>query len=363
MISYKIRSVALLQIVNDVKNGRLIPDAYFQRNIVWRDIHRKDFIETILLGFPFPQMFFSRGKIDLAKMETVSCIVDGQQRTDTIVKFVNSEFSVNNRFFRDFSEDEQEAFLNYEVGIVVLDLENDDPKIKEIFQRLNRTSNSLTSIEKLASEFAPTEYMFVARLLANDVDFTNQNQLFTDEEDWRNDPDIPENLYQWAKAQNTSNFESLINRLGVFTEREITRKVHLMYILNIMSTVIGGFFNRNEQTISLLEDYKEDFPAKDIVYEKLIDTFRIIQNLDISSSTFWSAKANFFSLCVAIANKVIADYSIDLGATRNSILIFSEKAPDDYLLAAREGVNNRKERVLRDGYISNLIVISSEKNS
>ncbi len=357
MISYKIRSVALLQIVNDVKNGRLVPDAYFQRNIVWRDIHRKDFIETILLGFPFPQMFFSRGKIDLTKMETVSCIVDGQQRTDTIVKFVNSEFSVNNRFFRDFTEDDQEAFLNYEVGIVVLDLENDDPKIKEIFQRLNRTSNSLTSIEKLASEFAPTEYMFVARLLANDVDFTSQNQLFNDEEDWRNDPDIPENLYQWAKEKDASSFEELSNNFGVFTEREITRKVHLMYILNIMSTVIGGFFNRNEQTISLLEDYKEDFPTKDLIYEKLIETFKTIQNLSIGKSSFWSAKANFFSLCVAIANKVVNGTPIDIDKTKNSILTFSQSAPEDYLLAAREGVNNRKERVLRDNYVGQLIHI------
>lgn len=357
MITYKIRSVALLQIVNDVKNGRLIPDAYFQRNIVWRDIHRKDFIETILLGFPFPQMFFSRGKIDLSKMETVSCIVDGQQRTDTIVRFVNSEFSVSNRFFRDFAEDEKEAFLNYEVGIVVLDLENDDPKIKEIFQRLNRTSNSLTSIEKLASEFAATEYMFVARLLANDVDFTNQNQLFTDEEDWRKDPDVPENLYLWAKEQSVSNFENLSNRLGVFTEREITRKVHIMYILNIMSTVIGGFFNRNEQTISLLEDYKDDFSDKDLIYEKLINTFKVIDSLQIINSNFWSAKSNFFSLCVGIANKVVENAEINVTVTRENLLSFAEAAPDDYLLAAREGVNNRKERVLRDQYVSPLICV------
>lgn len=66
-IRYQIRSLALLSIVNEIKAKRLVPDAYFQRNLVWRDVHKRDFIETILLGYPFPQIFFSRGKIDVKK--------------------------------------------------------------------------------------------------------------------------------------------------------------------------------------------------------------------------------------------------------------------------------------------------------
>lgn len=358
MISYKIRSIALLNVVNDVKNGRLVPDAYFQRNLVWREIHKKDFIETILLGFPFPQMFFSRGKIDLNKMDTVSCIVDGQQRTSTIVSFVNNEFSVNNKYFRDFSESEKSEFLKYEIGIVELDLENDDPKIKEIFQRLNRTSNSLTSIEKLASEFAPTEYMFTARLLANDVDLIMQNQLFEEgEDDWRNDPNIPQELVTWAKAQETSIFETVCSQLNIFSEREITRKVHLMYVLNIMSTIIGGFFNRNEKTISLLEDYKENFPDKNTVYNQVMKTFKTIDQLNLNDLSFWKAKANFFSLCVAIAEKISLGQEIDIDFTKQNLINFSQSIPESYALAAREGVNNRKERIHRNDFVSNLIVV------
>lgn len=360
MISYKIRSVALLNVINDVKNERLIPDAYFQRNLVWRDIHKKDFIETILLGYPFPQMFFSRGKIDLNKMDTVSCIVDGQQRTSTIVSFVNNEFSVSNKYFRDLSEDEKSEFLKYEIGIVELDLENDDPKIKEIFQRLNRTSNSLTSIEKLASEFAPTEYMFTARLLANDVDLVRQNQLFEEgDEDWRNDPNVPADLIGWAKLQKPSNFESICRQLPIFTERETARKVHLMYVLNIMSTIVGGFFNRNEKTTSLLEDYKEEFPEKDKIYNQIIKAFETIEQLNLDELDFWTAKANFFSLSVAITQKISLDQEIDINKTIFELKKFSSQVPEDYALAAREGVNNRKERILRNSYVEKLVIIVS----
>lgn len=57
MIEYRVRSISLLNLVNDIRQGRLIPDAYFQRNLVWREVHKRDFIETILKGYPFPQIF------------------------------------------------------------------------------------------------------------------------------------------------------------------------------------------------------------------------------------------------------------------------------------------------------------------
>lgn len=355
MIRYQIRSIALLNIVNDVKAERLIPDAYFQRNLVWRDIHKKDFIETILNGFPFPQMFFSRGKIDVNKMQSLACIVDGQQRTTAIVDFVDNKFAVNGRYFRDLSEAEKGDFLKYEVGVVELDLENDDPKIIEIFKRLNRTSNSLTVIEKLASEFAPTEYMFTARLLANDVDIHNEDKENDEEEDWRSDPNVPQELLDWAQSKVASTFAKICDGLGVFSEREIARKVHLMYVLNIMSTIIAGFFNRNEKTTSLLEDLKYNFAQKDNIYDIVLRSFKFIDELGLEKGSFWTAKANFFSLAVAIARKIESNQDLPIDQIRDTLFSFAANPPDEYLLAAREGVNNRKERQLRNSYLVKLL--------
>lgn len=113
MVNYKVRGVSLLNLVNDVKNGRLIPDAYFQRNLVWRESHKKDFIKTIILGYPFPQMFISKGKVNVETMSTVSCIVDGQQRTDAIVNFIAGAFDVDGRKFNNLSEDEKMRSLHF----------------------------------------------------------------------------------------------------------------------------------------------------------------------------------------------------------------------------------------------------------
>jgi hypothetical protein len=355
MIKYTIRSMALLNIVNDVKAGRLIPDAYFQRNLVWREVHKKDFIETILQGYPFPQMFFSRGKIDIERMTSTSCIVDGQQRTNAIIEFVDNEFAVDGRHFKDLDDSEKSAFLKYEIAIVELDLDNDSPHVLEIFKRLNRTANSLTTIEKLASEYAPTQYMYVARLLANDTDPSDIQADIEEEEDWRIDPNLPQELVQWAKTKTPSLFGEISSKLNVFSEREIARKVHLMYMLNIMSTILGGFFNRNEKTSSLLEDYKDNFAKKDFTYDLVHRSLIVVNDLRLESNTFWSAKANFFSLVVAIAKRLETEQNIDSTATRDVLIVFAANPDENYALAAREGVNNNKERLLRHQLVATLL--------
>ena len=149
MIRYQVRSKELIDLVNEIKSRRLILSPYFQRNLVWRNVHKIDFIKTILMGLPFPQIFIAKGTIDLESMTTTSCIVDGQQRMSSIVDFTSNKLKVDSKYFKDFSPEIQEEVLKYQVPIIDLDLKNDAPEVKEIFQRLNRTFYSLNSIEKL----------------------------------------------------------------------------------------------------------------------------------------------------------------------------------------------------------------------
>jgi len=187
MIKYHVRSRDLITIVNEISAGRLILDAYFQRNLVWREVHKQDFIKTIMLGYPCPQIFISRGEIDVERMETTSCVVDGQQRLDAIRAYIRGDFSVDGRTYQQLSSDEKAGFLKYELAVIELDLGNNDPRVKDIFQRLNRTANSLTAIEKLASQYAPSQYMLVASHLAGELEIDP-----SDDEDtgFRIDPEI-----------------------------------------------------------------------------------------------------------------------------------------------------------------------------
>lgn len=351
MIDYRVRSVSLLNLVNDVKKGRLIPDAYFQRNLVWRELHNKDFIKTILLGYPFPQIFISKGKIDVASMSTISCIVDGQQRTNAIIKFIDNHYEVDGRYYHNLSEEEKSNFLKYEVAVIELDLENDDPKVQEIFQRINRTSNSLSIIEKMASEYSTAEYMLVAKLLANEIEL----DFDATQEDLREDPNIPREFFTWAKKQKVGKFQSLMTEKGIFTTRDIARKVHLMHILNMMSTVLTDFFNRNEKTTSLLNDYGIDFYDKNEVIYKFERTAEVILKLKIKQKSIWYNKSNSFSLIIGIAKLGDEIDNLNLERLKAELEQFEQDIPGDFKLASTEGVNNKKEREIRNSYIVQIL--------
>lgn len=351
MIEYRVRSASLLNLVNDIKSGRLIPDAYFQRNLVWREIHKRDFIETILLGFPFPQIFISKGKINVETMSTVSCIVDGQQRCNAIAGFINGEFEVGGRKYNELTDQEKSEFLKYEIAVIELDLENNDPKVQEIFQRINRTSNSLTYIEKLASQYSTSEYMLAAKLLSDQIDLTRSQ-----DDDLREDPNIPEEFFAWARKKSVKNFSKLLNDKGVFNTHEVARKANLMHTLNLMTTILGGFFNRNDKSTEQLENYALSFPNKDQVIEDLENAAEFVVKMGFKGKSYWLNKANVFSLLVAADSLIKQGLKLDPAICKNSLDEFEKNLTEEYKLAATEAVNSTRARQLRHKYLTDILL-------
>lgn len=350
MIKYQVRSRDLVGVYQEIKSGRLIPDAYFQRNLVWRDAHKSDFIKTILLGFPFPQIFISKGKIDIAAMQTTSCIVDGQQRMNAIREFIEGVFSVDERRYNDLSDNEKSDFLKYEIAVIELDIENTDPDIKEIFKRINRTANALTNIEKLASEYAGSEFMFTCRVLADDIELDS-----TVDDDYKIDPAITSDMIDWAKSLHIPKVKNIFLGGSIFSPHEVRRKAHLQYLLNIVTTVLGGYYNRNAKVNDLLNDYASEFPVKDHVIKTIEIVSECFIKLKLPMKSIWKNKANFFSLFVEMY--LICEHaSLNVDATRAKLIEFEENQPDDFKKAGQEAANNKQQRELRGRYAKQLLV-------
>lgn len=358
MIPYQIRSSQLINIVRDIKSGSLITDAYFQRNLVWREIHKKELIKTILDGYPFPLIFISKGEIDVERMMSTSCIVDGQQRTNAIVAFIDNEFSVNNEYFRDFSEDRKSEFFKYEIPVCELDIKNTDERVLDIFQRINRTSDSLTSIEKKASAYGASYFMLVCQMLCQQIELSDLN-----DDDFKLDPNIPEDFIEWGRVfeNKCQNFKSLITDRRVFSSREIARKVNLQYTLNIVSTYLGGFYNRNDKIDEYLEIHLEDFDMKEIVVEKLDEAARFYLSLDLDDKSIWFNKANMFSLLIVFINYENLE-KLDKPLLEKRLRDFAGEGiyEDYYRIAAKEGTNNLKERKIRNEIILEHIIENIE---
>lgn len=368
-LRYQVRSREIVDLVAAMRNGRLIISPYFQRNLVWRDVHRRDFIDTILRGFPFPQIFLARGPINVETMESYTCVVDGQQRLNAIRGFVSDEFAVSGRRFSELRPKEKEEFLKYEVPIIDFDLDAGDPNLKEIFKRLNRTYYALTTIEKIATEFSASQFLLVARLLAGEIvsnpsalEIEMDEDFATDDEDmgankFLHDPGIEAESWAWLVERAGGSFARLVLERGIFSNYEAERKVPLMFTLNILGTLLGGYYNRNSRVKEYLERYNDEFPESDILISHLNVIADYVGELRIPAQSMWWNKANFFTLVIELeaANPRFPEAS----ALSAQLTAFEKKTPPDYALAAREAVNNKNQRALRGTHVKGMIKASS----
>ena len=72
-------------------------------------------------------------------------VIDGQQRTISISRFVEGDFAYKNRFFHNLQKDEHEQILNYKL-MVYLCSRTDSEKL-DWFETINITGEKLTAQE------------------------------------------------------------------------------------------------------------------------------------------------------------------------------------------------------------------------
>lgn len=367
-LRYQVRSREVVDLVSAMRSNRLTLSPYFQRNLVWRDTHKRDFIDTILKGFPFPQIFLARGPIDVETMASSQCVVDGQQRLNTIFDFIAGKIDINGKTFGDLEIREKEAFLKYEIAVIDFDLDAGDPRLKDVFHRLNRTYYSLSAIEKIASEYSASEFLLVARALCgeirpngevddevDDIDSTiTDAQIDPDiDNSFIRDPGIESATWDWLYQHSDGAYKNLIGEKNIFSNFEFDRKVPLMFTLNIMCTYLAGYFNRNLLVRKYLEDKNSEFPEKNDVVEQINLAASFIVDLDLPPGSMWFRKANFFTLlCEVLRN---GDCLIDAKKAKTQLLDFGKSVPSDYALAAREGVSRKSQRDLRAKAVKELI--------
>ena len=144
-----------------LRNTKYDPD--YQRNYVWDDEKATYFIESILLGTEIPPIIYFRNG---EKIE----IIDGRQRYQTILRFIQDQFKlkntglhklgeigINTKYFKDIG-DLRDIFWDTKLRIIEfsfhskssLNEEMEDIVKKEIFKRYNSGITPLkpTEIDK-----------------------------------------------------------------------------------------------------------------------------------------------------------------------------------------------------------------------
>ena len=139
-IKYDTRDYVIGYLTQMFEDDNLYVPLDYQRNFIWNEKDKCFFIESVLMGLPIPFMFFSDtedGRIE---------IVDGAQRTQTLVEFMQGALVMNNLeiltesngfTFNDLDPAIQRKFANTNIRVVFLEEGTTEKVRQEIFKRIN----------------------------------------------------------------------------------------------------------------------------------------------------------------------------------------------------------------------------------
>ena len=123
--------------------GKLNIRPKYQREFVYNDDQQKAVIHTVMHGFPLNVMYWVKNGDDSYEL------LDGQQRTMSLCKYVTNKFSVkigeNPYCFDNLTKSEQERILDYKLLIYIC--EGDDKERLEWFKTINIAGLKLTDQE------------------------------------------------------------------------------------------------------------------------------------------------------------------------------------------------------------------------
>lgn len=157
---------AVNTLIRMYKRGEIDYNSKVQRDFVWTKKTSSKYIQSLfwgMLGYNIPQLYSKKGNIYYS--------IDGQQRSLTLIKYVNNEYplvglgnctvnvdgvehKINGKFFKQLDERLQEIFMDFQLNISLL--ENATESVEaEFFERANsgvRVSSKDVAFSKSVSK-------------------------------------------------------------------------------------------------------------------------------------------------------------------------------------------------------------------
>jgi hypothetical protein len=260
--------------INDIlgwnERGELKLDPRFQRRKVWSPRGKSYLIDSIIKGYPLPELFI-REKIIIQDRKTIREVVDGQQRLRAILEFIEGKFTIlpmhdeeySKKKFIELPESIQQSILAFPLSVNTL-IGSDDACMLEIFSRLNAYSVPLNSQEKINSEFVG--------VFKQKIDYIAR-----------------QNLAYWED-----------NR--IISGPKIARMKEVEFTAELVGAMLGGLQNGKSIIRNLYLSYDDAFPQFSYLESRFNDTLEICKRVigDQIADTEFRRVPLFYSLFCAV---------------------------------------------------------------
>jgi hypothetical protein len=257
------------ELISDLKEEKLIPDPEFQRRLVWTTKHKVNFLDTVLQGLPFPEIYIAAGTVDTKTSKRTTLLVDGQQRMTTLLEYFNGDPNLKSKqvkLYADLSPEAQTDFLEYDV--VIRDLGKVEVEtIKEIFKRINMTQYALNTAERLNATFSGEFKRFCEEM--------SQHDFFV--------------------------------KHKVFTESDKKRMYDLSFTITLVISIMSSYFRRDELHESYLETFDAEFPEEERVEVELEQTFDFVDSCQLDAESRAWKQVDLLTLLVEVHAALFKD--------------------------------------------------------
>lgn len=157
----------------------------YQRKLVWTIDEKRSFIDSIMKGYPVPLVLLAeKNDASSRKLE----IIDGMQRLNALMSFIEQEFDVNGSYFdldtmadtkllKDEDKIEQKTpvlsrelcarIVRYQVPLSVF-LQTGNSHVDEVFRRLNSNGRHLSK-QELRQAGALSNFASIVRKLSSNI--------------------------------------------------------------------------------------------------------------------------------------------------------------------------------------------------
>lgn len=314
-IKASVTNPTIADIYEKIDASRLILAPDFQRKFVWTQDHQEQFLDTILNGYPFPEVYVCQGETDVRKLRTTQKVIDGQQRLTTIKNYIENNFLKDLKLVKPFdslSAEEREKFLSYQ--IVLRDIGKvEEDLVKEIFRRINLTKFKLEDIE-IHNAIYDGHFIRTAKELAEQIDLT---------------------------------------QFGVYYESEMSRMADVNLFLLVMSTIErDGYFPRDNELEKCVAEFNEEYPNAYKMKSLILKVMSEIKGFNLETDSIWFRKSCFFTMIVELcwAKKLPRDIVKRLNSLDDLIMGSKQDLNSEtgkFYRAMYSGTNDRKSRIIR----------------
>lgn len=315
-IKPSVTNPTIADIYQFIDEGKLVLRPDFQRKFVWTHEHQEAFIDTILNGLPFPEIYVCEGEVDVQKLRTTRLVIDGQQRLTTIRNYIEGKQDhplTKIPSYQSLTKEQKQEFLSYQ--IVMRDLGKvDEDTTREIFRRINLTKFKLEDVE-IHNAVYDGHFIQGAKFILDNVG---------------------------------------LEQYGVLRESEFTRMADLHFVLLVMATLEnGGYFAQDREVEPKVSGFNDEYANKDYMIALLIKTFATIRDLDLPYDSMWFRKSNFFTLVVETAkhiDKLPIDFKEKLLALEANVMANRTNATSEfykYYSYMYQATHGRAARVVR----------------